>query len=127
VKPARQRGFSLVELLVATVITVVCSLAVALMILYGTRLGAAAREAMLTTSLARARLEQLRVLPRAAAQRQPGGSLSADVPGHFERQGRFTERWTVAAGPAGTQDITVAVLVATDARTPSAQMRMLVR
>jgi prepilin-type N-terminal cleavage/methylation domain-containing protein len=127
VKPARQRGFSLVELLVATVITVVCSLAVALMILYGTSLGAAAREAMLTTSLARARLEQLRVLPRSAPQRQPGGSLKADVLGHFERQGRFTERWTVAAGPAGTQDITVAVLVATDARTPSAQMRMLVR
>jgi Tfp pilus assembly protein PilV len=122
-----ESGFSLVELLVATVIAVACALAVALMILYGTRLGAVAREAMLTTSLAKARLEQLRVLPSSAPERQPGGSLSADVAAHFERQGRFTERWVVAAGPAGTRDITVAVLVAADARSPAAQIRMLVR
>jgi prepilin-type N-terminal cleavage/methylation domain-containing protein len=127
VREARARGFSLVELLVATAITAVCSLAVALMILYGTRLGAAAREATLASSLARARLERLRVLPRGAAQRQPGGSLSADVPAHFDRQGRFTERWTVAAGPAGTQDVTVAVLVGKDARTTAAQAHMLLR
>ncbi len=126
-KAARQAGFSLVELLVATAITVVCSLAVALMILYGTRLGAAAREALLASSLARARLEQLRVLPRAAAERQPGGSLSADLPAHFERQGRFRERWTVAAGPAGTQEVTVVVLAPREGGSPTARLRMLLR
>lgn len=117
----------MVELLVATVIAVVSALAVALMILYGTRLGATAREAMITTALAKARLEQLRVLPSGAPERQPGGSLGDDVAAHFDRQGRFTARWVVAAGPAGTQDITVAVLVAADARSPAAQIRMLVR
>lgn len=122
-----EAGFSLAELLVATVIAVVCALAVALMILYGTRLGATAREAMLTTSLAKARLEQLRVLPASAPERQPGGSLTADRAAHFERQGRFTARWVVAPGPAGTLDVSVAVLAAADARTPSAQIRMLVR
>jgi prepilin-type N-terminal cleavage/methylation domain-containing protein len=126
-KAGRQAGFSLVELLVATGITAVCSLAVALMILYGMRLGAAAREAMLATSLARGRLEQLRVLPRGAAERQPGGSLGADLPAHFGRQGHFRERWTVAAGPAGTQDVTVVVLAGRDGGSPTARLRMLLR
>jgi len=120
-----QRGFSLVELLVATVVIAVCSLGVALMILYGTRLGAAAREAMITTSLAKARLEQLRVTPRGALERQAGGSLSADKPGHFEARGRYKTRWLIAGGPAGTQDITVVVLLADDARAPAARLRML--
>lgn len=123
-KPS-QRGFSLIELLVATVVIAICALAVALMILYGTRLGAAAREAMITTSLAKARLEQLRVMPQSALERQAGGSLSADKPGHFETRGRYKTRWVITAGPAGTQDITVAVLVADDA--PAARLRMLAR
>lgn len=122
-----ERGFSLVELLVATVVTAICALAVALMILYGTRLGAAAREAMITTSLAKARLEQLRVLPRSAPERQPGGSLRTDLAWHSEAQGRYTARWVIAPGPAGTQDITVVVLVAALPGTPTAQLRMLVR
>ena len=126
-KVARETGFSLVELLVATAITVVCSLAVALMILYGTRLGAAARDVTLATALARARLEQLRVLPRGAAERQPGGSLGADLPAHFERQGHFRARWIVSAGPAGTQDVTIVVLGARDGGSPTARLRMLLR
>jgi prepilin-type N-terminal cleavage/methylation domain-containing protein len=125
-KRSQEGGFSLVELLVATVIVVVCSLGVALMILYGTRLGASAREVTLSSSLVKARLEQLRVLPRAAPQRQNGGSLSADVADHFARQGRFGERWTVANGPAGTQLITVAV-TAGGPGSPAAQIQMLVR
>jgi prepilin-type N-terminal cleavage/methylation domain-containing protein len=122
-----QRGFSLIELLVATVVITICALGVALMILYGTRLGAAARETMITTSLAKARLEELRVLPRGALERQLGGSLSADKPGHFDARGRYKTRWLIAAGPAGTQDITVAVLVLDDARAPAVRMRMLSR
>jgi prepilin-type N-terminal cleavage/methylation domain-containing protein len=122
-----QRGFSLIELLVATVVIAICALGVALMILYGTRLGAAARETMITTSLAKARLEQLRVMPQSALERQAGGSLSADKPGHFEARGRYKTRWVIAAGPAGTQDITVVVLVAALSGTPTAQLRMLVR
>jgi prepilin-type N-terminal cleavage/methylation domain-containing protein len=121
-----ERGFSLVELLVATVIVVVCSLGVALMILYGTRLGASAREVTLASSLVKARLEQLRVLPRAALERQNGGSLTADVAGHHVPQGRFTERWTVADGPAGTQLITVAVVGARPG-SPGARIQMLLR
>ena len=125
-KRGREQGFSLVELLVATVIVMACSLGVALMILYGTRLGASAREVTLAASLVKARLEQLRVLPRGALERQRGGSLSADQAGHFARQGRFTERWTVADGPAGTQLITVAV-TAGGPGAPAARIQMLVR
>lgn len=122
-----EAGFSLVELLVATIVTTICSLAVALMILYGTRLGTAARQAMITTSLARARLERLRVLPPGAVERRLGGSLTADVAGHFETLGRYKVLWVIAPGPAGTQDITVVVRAGAEAGAPAAQIRMLAR
>jgi hypothetical protein len=105
---------------------VVCSLGVAMMILYGTRLGASARELTLASSAARARLERLRVLPRADPARRTGGSLSADEAGHFAREGRLTERWTIQDGPAGTQLITVAVTGAAPGA-PGARIQMLVR
>lgn len=127
VRSRGERGFSLVELLVATLVTVVCLVGVAVMILYGTRLGASARDASVTSSLAKARLERLRVLPRTAAERQAGGSLTSDVAGHFERQGRFTSRWVVAAGPAGTQDVTVLVIAPLNASVPPSRVRVLVR
>jgi prepilin-type N-terminal cleavage/methylation domain-containing protein len=122
-----ERGFSLIELLVASLVTTICALGVAALILYGTRLGSAAREAMITSSLARARLERLRVMPRVAPERQPGGSLSADRPGHFEQRGRYKVRWVVGAGPAGTQEITLVVLIDDAARGPSARLSMLAR
>jgi prepilin-type N-terminal cleavage/methylation domain-containing protein len=122
-----ERGFSLIELLVACVVTSICALAVAMLILYGTRLGAAAREAMIMNSLAKARLERLRVLPHAAPERQPGGSLQADRAGHFEERGPYKTRWVVGPGPAGTQQITVAVTLGDAARGPSARLTMLAR
>ena len=121
-----ESGFSLVELLIATLVLVVCLVGVALMILYGTQLGAAARESTATNALAKARLERLRVLPRGAPERQAGGSLSADTADHFERLGRYTARWQVGDGPSGTQDVTL-VVVAADARVPSARLRVLLR
>ncbi len=122
-----QCGFSLVEVLVAMVVTVICLLGVALLILYGTRLGSASREAAIATALARAEIERLRVIPRSEPERQTGGSLSADVAGHFRRQGRLTSRWVVAPGPAGTQEVTLAVAVLDDAHVPAAQLRVLLR
>src|SRR5262245_42118616 len=97
-----------------------------MLILYGTRLGASARELTLASSAARARLERLRVLPRAAPVRRSGGSLSADEADHFAREGRLLERWTVQDGPAGTQLITVAVTGASPGA-PGARIQMLVR
>jgi len=121
-----EAGFSLVELLVATLVLVVCLTGVALMILYGTRLGATAREATATTAFAKAQVERLRVLPRASPQRQIGGSLGTNLADHFERQGRYTTRWQIVAGPAGTQNLTV-VVIAGNAVGPSARLRVLLR
>ena len=120
-------GFSLVEVLVAMVVTVICVLGVALLILYGTRLGTAARDAAITSSLARAEIERLRVVPRTEPERQTGGSLAADVAGHFRRQGRLTSRWVIAPGPAGTQEVSLVVAVVGDAHVPAAQLRLLLR
>jgi len=124
---SRAAGFSLVEVLVAMVVTVICVLGVALLILYGTRLGTAARQAAITTSLARAEIERLRVVPRTEPERQTGGSLAADVAGHFRHQGRLTSRWMVRPGPAGTQEVVVVVASLDDAHVPAAQLRVLLR
>jgi Tfp pilus assembly protein PilV len=122
-----ERGFSIVELLIAMLVTVTCLLGVALMMLYGTRLAAASREATLASAFARAEVERIRLLPRSAAERQPGGQLGSDVPDHFATRGRYTSRWQVAPGPAGTQDVSLVVLAAADAHVPMARLRVLLR
>jgi Tfp pilus assembly protein PilV len=53
----------LVEVLVAMVVTVVCVLGVALLILYGTRLGSASREAAVATALNHRRFYPRRTKP----------------------------------------------------------------
>jgi Tfp pilus assembly protein PilV len=121
----RQAGFGLVELLIATLVSVTCMVGVALMILYGTRLAAAAGNATLATGVARAELERLRVLPREAAEREVGGQLGSNQPAHFAHRGRFTCRWQVADGAAGTQDVNLVVLVEPGA--PLVRLRALVR
>jgi Tfp pilus assembly protein PilV len=120
-------GFSIVELLIAMLVTVTCLLGVALMMMYGTRLAAASREATLASAFARSELERIRLLPRSAPERQTGGQLGSDVPDHFATRGRYTGRWQVAPGPAGTQDVSLVVLAAADARVPIARLRVLLR
>ncbi len=122
-----EAGFSIVELLIAMLVTVTCLLGVALMLIYGTRLAQASREATLASAFARSELERIRLLPRSASERQPGGQLGSDVPEHFATRGRYTSRWQVAAGPAGTQDVSLVVLAAADAHVPLARLRVLLR
>ncbi len=113
-KQRKQRGFSLVELMVAMVVTVVGVMAVSLLILYGIRLQSFSRDATIANAFAKAKMEQLRVTNAADPQRSLGGSLTANVANHFDTPPGttlFIRRWVVAAGPAGTQDITVAVVL----------------
>ncbi len=128
-KKLAQAGFTLVEVLVAMLILIVGVLAVTIMMFYGVRLQTMSRDGTMATSLAKAQVEQLRVLPATAPERQDGGSLTNNVANHFDQvDNYFTRRWVVTAGPANTQDITVAVL-SSNPRVffPPVQIRVLVR
>ena len=108
-----QSGFTLVEMLVAMVIFVVGVLAVAMLILYGIRLQAFSREVTRANSFAKAKIEELRVT---TPQPVIGGDLNNNVAGYFDTRPlppdtpNFTRRWVVVAAPAGTLDVTVAVV-----------------
>ena len=106
------RGFTLIESMIAMLIFVVGGLAMAGLIAHGVRLQAFSRDTSMANALARAKVEELRVIPRTDAQRSDGGSLTGNIANHFDTPAgtSFVRRWTVAAGAAGTQDITVAVV-----------------
>jgi Tfp pilus assembly protein PilV len=122
-RPA-QRGAGLIEAMVAMAVTSVVVLALAALVLYGVRLQQLARNTTAATAAAIAEIERLRVLPPGAAERQVGGSLVADVAGHFRTsQAGLVARWVVAPGPAGTDDITVRVVFpVTNVRAPDVRV-----
>jgi len=108
-----QAGFTLIETMIAMVVTMVGVMAVSLLIIYGIRLQAFSRDATIANAFAKAKIEQLRVTDAADPQRSLGGSLTANVANHFDTPPStilFIRRWVVAAGPAGTQDIIVTVV-----------------
>jgi prepilin-type N-terminal cleavage/methylation domain-containing protein len=93
-------GFTLVETLIAMVITAVGVLGVATLFVVGTKGQVTARDSSRAVLLATAELERIRMLPVSAPERANGGSLTTDVAAHFAVRGQTTVRWTVADGPA---------------------------
>ena len=100
-----QRGISLIEVLVAVVVTVVGIVAVANMILYGIGLQVRARDNTMATGLAKSKIEELSIsLPTV------GGDLDNNLTGFNDAPSGFTRRWLVTAGPANTLDVTIRVI-----------------
>jgi len=95
-----EAGFTLVEALISTVITMVGVLAIATVFIYGIRLQSGASDGSRAMNLAVAELERLRMLPVSAAERADGGSLTANQADHFVIRNNITVRWTVADGRA---------------------------
>ena len=129
-KRKSEAGFSLLEALIATVITVVGLLAVEMLIVQAIRVQTFSRDAAMANALARAQLETLRSLPRTDVKRANGGSLTGDAatnPANYRNTSdtRFTRRWTVANGPAGSQDVTVAVVSTQGGLMPTVRIRAL--
>ena len=127
VKKKGEAGFSLLEALVATVITVFVLLAVEMLIVQAIRVQTFSRDTAMANALARAQLEELRALPKSDPKRAIGGSLTSNSTNyHNTSNAKFTRRWTVANGPAGSQDVTVAVVSTQGSLMPAVQIRALI-
>lgn len=130
----KQNGFTLIECLVAMVITTIGLLAAAGLVGVGIRLQTESRDAIAANALARAKVEELQNYPPNAAQRARGGSLTTNVTGYNDSTDtRFRRRWLVetrpldAGVPAGTQRVTVVVVPNTQGvRLPSVELKVLV-
>jgi Tfp pilus assembly protein PilV len=94
-----QTGVTLIEVLIAMIVTVVGVVAVATLITYGIGLQVLSRDTSRANSLAKAKIEQLRIIPSSDPQLSLGGDLSSNVSDHFDTPAGFVRRWVVAAGP----------------------------
>jgi prepilin-type N-terminal cleavage/methylation domain-containing protein len=111
-----EKGFSLIECLVAMVITTIGLLAVAGLIGVGIRLQTESRDATAATAFARAKIEQLENFAPTAAERAAGGSITANVANYNDTPDpKYRRRWLIetnatnAAVPVGTQRITISM------------------
>ncbi len=104
------RGFTLIEVLICTLILTVGMIAVAGLLLVTTQMQIGAREATRSTRLAQDKIDELMKLnfssdPEVAV----GGSLDTDVTNYSETPAEgITLRWAVTAGP--TDDLRVLTL-----------------
>lgn len=95
-----ERGFSLVETLVAVVILALGIVAVANLLLVSSTSSAVANQATAATAAAGETLELLQAAPFDDPRLEPGGSLTSDAAGHFRHEdvpgvGRILSRWSV--------------------------------
>ncbi len=127
-KTQSSHGFSLLELLVALVVFVIGVLGVASLLVSGIHMQTLSRDATQASAFAEAKVEELRVIDFTDLQRSAGGALDSNVASHYDEPAgtSFTRRWQLSPGPAGTQDLTVAV-VATDSNVQLTQIRLLLR
>lgn len=109
-------GFSLIECLIAMVVTMVGLLSVAGMLSVGIRLQTESRDATAAGAIARLKMEELQNFSPTAPQRVRGGSLTSNLSGYFDTPDtRFVRRWQVETSPtdsgvpAGTQRISVSI------------------
>lgn len=117
--PAMQRGFSLVEVLVALTIFIAIAVGVAQLFASSTTANAAARAVTVASILAMEKLEELRALsiddPAVAVS--PPDSLRANVDGYFDApRAGYTRRWMVAPVRGHAGDAVAIYVTVTHAR-----------
>lgn len=109
-----ETGASLVEVLVALLVTAVGTLSVASLMAYGTSLQVTSRDTTSAAAIGRQQFERLRMLPPLSPERAVGGSLTADAANHFRvvatTSGPLRCRWVVTTAAAGTKEINLVVL-----------------
>jgi prepilin-type N-terminal cleavage/methylation domain-containing protein len=108
-----ERGFTLVEVLICTLILTTGMLAIAGLLGVSTQMQIGAREAARSMRLAQEKVDQLLKMDFDTADEVAiGGSLTENSDNHFEEPfGGITVRWAVADGPVeDTRVVTVRVV-----------------
>src|SRR5262245_50538567 len=112
---ARCAGFTLVEVLVASLLLTIALLTAIRPFVSSTAANTGARTVTTATVLAVEKMEQLRALPidDDAFAASPPGALDIDVDGYFDRPDpRFVRRWSIEPLPAYPDDaVAVQVVV----------------
>jgi len=100
VRGVRDAGFSLVEVLVATVLLALSLAALAELFAISVRNNAVAKHGMAAAMLAAQKVEQLRARTDLAAS--PGQTLQQDTAPYVDHVGQYTRRWSIEPVPASS-------------------------
>lgn len=104
-----QRGLSLIEVLIAMLVTAVGFMAVALLIVYGINLQTVSRDSTRANGLAKQKIEQFQVIDPDSPELAIGGSLTTNIANHYDETEGFLRRWEVLNGRANTLEVRVRV------------------
>ena len=101
--PSNQRGFTLIEALVAMMVATVGLMAMAELMAVTIRMQQLGRNSTSASRLAQDKIDELNTVGFAAAAMACGGSLTADSANHWDApvnaNGDYKRRWVVSAGP----------------------------
>ena len=103
-QPSNDRGFTLIEVLIAMVILVIALVAMAQLMAISLRMQQLGRNQTAATRLAQDKIDELMTQNFTFAQLAPGGSLTADQANHFDAPAGipYRRRWLVEALPQDT-------------------------
>lgn len=111
-----ERGFTLVETLIAAVVLTVALVAVAQLMAVSVRMHQIGRDSATAARLAQDKVEEMMKMnftTNAAIQISSPGTLDGNVANYFDAPANsgYTRRWSVAAGPTGnTRVVTVRIV-----------------
>jgi prepilin-type N-terminal cleavage/methylation domain-containing protein len=99
-------GFTLIECVIAMVLTLIGLSAVLSLLAFCLRTEVFSRELATANSLARLKIEELANSPRTS-----GGSLTTNSTGYFDNPNtRYIRRWQISNDPVGTQTVVVVMM-----------------
>lgn len=105
-KNKKSSGFTLIECVIAMVVSLVGLAGAYTLIVSSIRTEVFARDLATYNSLARAKTEEIKNTPRTS-----GGSLTANVNGYYDSPtAAYTRRWQISDDPMGTKTVKVTIV-----------------
>jgi Tfp pilus assembly protein PilV len=104
-----EAGFTLVEFIAAATLLTFGLLSVATLLMTAITLNSLGKNTNEAFAQARAKVEDLKMVPESDPQRAVGGSVSSDIAGYNDTRGIYHRRWQVVSGPSGTRVYTIRV------------------
>jgi prepilin-type N-terminal cleavage/methylation domain-containing protein len=119
IKKKESKGYTLIECVIAMVVSLVGLLAIYSLVFTSVRIQILSREMSLTNSYAREKVEELK-----NSSRVVGGGVDSNVLGYFDTPSpKYVRRWQISGDTVGTQTVTVRVLpTVTDTLMPDATL-----